>query len=904
MTRGTVGLFIVCLALAAPSMSATSAHYLCYGAGKGADLTVTSFDLTLMGTEDLEGATYTWWELAAHMKDGGVFAVRGLSERCPMTGRDDPGTFARYLYLMADGRCFDYRDETTGLAATPRVGWPHEILPAPLPAVPLVDGFASSGTYLGHFALLDRVSVGVEPLDWPRPEVRVLRGDLLIGTARSFRDDGVSHWPDGEWKFVDLSPADYDRLIASGSNYFGAKPEQLAYLEDKAVFIRRPPEFPHDLYRANYVGFHMFSDEPMCLLGFEGVEPDQMYHPIDMANFLMNRVRNIYHIGDHRWGVYTALKRARVDIGNMLLLETDVPTWETEYQTAFYEIAAGATGIVHEGRYCRVGYGWYPDYMWGPGLDVTVEEMLRFYFAWMRGAARAHNAWWGTAIYGQSEPDLRLQAMTLAYDMGAPYIWFWTSDEGHHMTFEQQLTLSHQLMEHKRLHPRGDITPLRDSAELAVALPMGYTVAWGTMYNRRPFDNDQLNSYGVPYGEVVARGLWETVLALKAGVDFDITVEHDGLADLGYSRVIHVLEDGTVVTDPLEQSTVPAKTSLRVEVGLPAELGDPPPAQDPARAAFASPSVDGDLSDWRGADWITLDEPVAEDAAWDGPADLSAKAAFAYDEARLYLAADVRDDVHDQPRRGWSIWKGDCLQFALDPLSTRYEENYTAQDSETGLALLSDGRAICWRFEGRRGLPLDVHMGSSDVVIVRDDRAGRTLYEASIPYRELAPLVPEVCREIGFGLVLNDSDGAERDSYMETVPGAMTDGKHPSRFRTLVFDPPTKSQRAAVTSPRGWASVMWGDNCIREGGSVDVSLRYVTWDEASAGVSVRLEPRGLVAARPARALAELAPASSPSEASVRIAVDAPPGEYRLTLSVRDGRGALMLCEGCPLFVYP
>jgi hypothetical protein len=82
--------------------------------------------------------------------------------------------------------------------------------------------------------------------------------------------------------------------------------------------------------------------------------------------------------------------------------------------------------------------------------------MFRCYFAFLRGAARVFDKDWGMSIYGQADQEVSLLGMTMAYDRGARYIWFWSSDRDHHLPFEEQLELAAGLSDHVRKHPRGE----------------------------------------------------------------------------------------------------------------------------------------------------------------------------------------------------------------------------------------------------------------------------------------------------------------------------------------------------------------------------------------------------------------------------------------------------------------
>ena len=82
---------------------------------------------------------------------------------------------------------------------------------------------------------------------------------------------------------------------------------------------------------------------------------------------------------------------------------------------------------------------------------------------------------WGLSIYGQADPQTAPVALTMAYDRGARYLWFWSSDHGHHLPFEEQLELAAVVRDHALVHYRGDRQELLSVARDAIVLPYGYT---------------------------------------------------------------------------------------------------------------------------------------------------------------------------------------------------------------------------------------------------------------------------------------------------------------------------------------------------------------------------------------------------------------------------------------------
>lgn len=80
--------------------------------------------------------------------------------------------------------------------------------------------------------------------------------------------------------------------------------------------------------------------------------------------------------------------------------------------------------------------------------------------------------------------------------------------------------------------------------------------------------------------------------------------------------------------------------------------------------------VDGNLDDWAGVPNSLIlnrrEQVTYTPENWTGPDDLSAVIRLAWREGGLFLAAEVTDDIVNQPYRAREIWKGDHLNLWVD----------------------------------------------------------------------------------------------------------------------------------------------------------------------------------------------------------------------------------------------
>jgi hypothetical protein len=502
-----------------------------------------------------DGKTYRWWRMESKKTDGGEFSITVLSERVPLIhGPRGPGRVARYILQEGEEPPLEYRNAESGSALVPQFGFRRNLVPrslAPSEAGP----FAPQAALLGQMlALWEWSEDGTFPLP-ENPEVLLLDPGLMIGTGRNFRDTLDQRITTSEnYPYRRFTKDEYDEMIAAGINYFTVDPEQAEWIRKRPVFYEQGKldgtPFPEILYRSNYWGAVQFVDEPACYIYGDGDAKAAAKRPADLAALLQVRVRRTLKIGKRNYSSLAldrALRDARFVLGSMSIVEPDIPIWETLISTSFYQLQSqAAAGIIQEGRYRLDSFLSNLKRIGVDAEGIGEREMLLFDYAFMRGASRAWGTDWGTSIYGQADPEISPQAVTLAYDLGARYVWFWTSDHGHHMPYGEQLDLTRKLRAHQKANPRPSRRKLRAAAKVAIALPYGYIVDFGPLWASNDFAHDKLNEVGVPYGDVVKAAVREAVDCLKKEESFDFIVDAPGFHPKGYARIVHIGLDGAV----------------------------------------------------------------------------------------------------------------------------------------------------------------------------------------------------------------------------------------------------------------------------------------------------------------------------------------------------------------------
>lgn len=551
-TTITCASVLLCTSAAAnavrPPGMGTQAVYIVSTSREGETPPVQSVLIRIGEAENVGRDAFVWWEMTVALADGGRFGVKILSEHRPMAKGDDLGRIERYVYRDADGKVVEYRDTATGKALLPMLDFrtaflPHPSYDATYRCGPEVDDFASSGTYLGHVLTRVRRVDGLDPVAFDDPIVLDLRNDLLMGPSIAYREDPTKIKNDGsDPVYRPLNHAELRELIDAGMNYFGVTDEQLPWVLYEAVFYRGKPRYPDSFYRSNYHPADMFIDEPSVRLGWSGGIPANVTGPEQVAESMRGHVASQYVSAQRRPEI-----PKHVGMGTLDLLLPKPVSWDTDFWSAWYQLAAGAPGIVHEGRFVKRGYGWEPETLFGAeGLEaLTFRDQVNCLNAFLRGAARAFDGDWGTSVYPEGDPELRAPALIQAYDMGARYLWFWVHYPN--MRYEVQRDVARKVGRHIAEHPRRDRRAASRAGKVGIAFPPGFAFNWdGTWGLRR----EQQVYSGASCGDIAAAGMWEGILCSRMNIPFDFLVDEPRIRNLGYERLLIVHEDGFVEARP------------------------------------------------------------------------------------------------------------------------------------------------------------------------------------------------------------------------------------------------------------------------------------------------------------------------------------------------------------------
>jgi len=207
-------------------------------------------------------------------------------------------------------------------------------------------------------------------------------------------------------------------------------------------------------------------------------------------------------------------------------------------------------------------------------------------------------------------------------------------------------------------------------------------------------------------------------------------------------------------------------------------------------------TIDGSLSEWAGVPAAALDAaeqvfPASEklEEIWTGAADLSATARVLWDDDNIYIAIQVADDVFG-PHPS-AMHKGDSVEVYFDTELAKdlVEHRYSEDDSHLKLAPPADQKGglrvvLKQRSRGNRHaeLPLD------EVKSAWQKTANGYQVEVSVPWKLIRREPVAEGLEIGFDILLNDSDGkGQFKQWMFWSSNKTTCFKDPTSFGRLVL---------------------------------------------------------------------------------------------------------------------
>ncbi len=210
--------------------------------------------------------------------------------------------------------------------------------------------------------------------------------------------------------------------------------------------------------------------------------------------------------------------------------------------------------------------------------------------------------------------------------------------------------------------------------------------------------------------------------------------------------------------------------------------------------APAPPRVDGRLDDWVTRCPIPLvgrnQLTVADEAYQWSPENINGVAYLMWDDANLYVALQVLDDVHHAAGRDDSVVEGDSVVLAFDPTNRGPEAEAKAFAYYVSSAVPGGGSGVhtVYRPEAHSGGLRTGHLfRDSSVYEMAIERAeGGCVYEMRIPLSELGGIPAVEGGKFGFSVQLNDNDGDGPAAHMNWG-GGISPAWRPANFGVVTL---------------------------------------------------------------------------------------------------------------------
>ncbi len=238
---------------------------------------------------------------------------------------------------------------------------------------------------------------------------------------------------------------------------------------------------------------------------------------------------------------------------------------------------------------------------------------------------------------------------------------------------------------------------------------------------------------------------------------------------------IHAFEGGAGLVDAQVEGGIDATARnqdwpfTEVRETQPRDGGDEVPVDDGVAI-----QLDGDVTEWVNSSWLDLAYRTDFGAVIGKRTELAAVCAWREWRGHLFLAVVVRDDVHDNSRGGYDIWKGDSVQVAFD-----VDQGRLPYDWEYGFALVGGEVTV------HRWLASDAQLTAKFPAAVR--RWGDiTVYEVQFAPGNVQLDAFEGAA-LGVSVALNESDEGERTLALELAPGIVQSEKSKAGFVRLTW---------------------------------------------------------------------------------------------------------------------
>lgn len=196
------------------------------------------------------------------------------------------------------------------------------------------------------------------------------------------------------------------------------------------------------------------------------------------------------------------------------------------------------------------------------------------------------------------------------------------------------------------------------------------------------------------------------------------------------------------------------------------------------------PQMNGVLDEWMGSIY-GIRHVVHRMEDWSGPDDLSGEVTMSWNWDALFMALEIRDDLHVQESSGDTLYNGDDIELQWDAelVPDFPDASLSGDDGQLGIAVtdLQTGA-----YEAYRWRPPVVE-GAVDVSLAARATSHGYIVELAIPW-DMLRIVPQEEKPYGFCLSLADNDSPNtqgQETMVSTCP--QRDWGDPTTWGTLVL---------------------------------------------------------------------------------------------------------------------
>ncbi|HOK04530.1 MAG TPA: sugar-binding protein [Victivallales bacterium] len=203
-------------------------------------------------------------------------------------------------------------------------------------------------------------------------------------------------------------------------------------------------------------------------------------------------------------------------------------------------------------------------------------------------------------------------------------------------------------------------------------------------------------------------------------------------------------------------------------------------------------TVDGKLSDWEKKCPIPLlaDNQIMKiDKNYDWtPDNLSGAAYFSWDDKNLYVALEIKDNIHISTKTAEKTVEDDSVVLGILPSKDAQENKAFCYYISSAVPGGGSGKFTLYRpIDRSAGLPAE-HLArdSSVYELAINSSNGFTIYELRMPFSDMGGILPTIGAKIALSICVNDNDGKGRQAIMKWGEGIFP-AWSPRHFGILTF---------------------------------------------------------------------------------------------------------------------